>query len=156
MQGMTFIRVFVFYWCSLVINRKWQETFKNTVDLSPIYIYEQLQVANLLRPKKSYDSNQETPMDSAVICYSSGSFVGSILRKICLAGGRCGFHLVFKYFARCKKLMLKLLSLVRWYLDNHIAVNHWNKHIITFSSFICAIWSIFIYWKLCLMINVEW
>ena len=54
----------------------------------------------LNKPKKFYYPNQETPMDSTGICYSSGNFVGSILRTGCLAGGRCGFHLISKIFAR--------------------------------------------------------
>ena len=33
-------------------------------------------------------------MESMVICYSSGNFVGSIGRKRCLADGRYGFHLI--------------------------------------------------------------
>ena len=41
-------------------------------------------------------SDQETPMDSAVMCYSSGNIAGCSSRTGCLVDGRFEFHLLSK------------------------------------------------------------
>ena len=78
---------FFFYWCSLFINKNDKRTsYKKAADLSTIIL--QIFINNYksmitMHPKKCCYSDHETPIDLAVIGYSSGNFVGSILRTWC-------------------------------------------------------------------------